>query len=221
MRKALERIKWLLPEQLVFGQQVLRRSRTWVERGLIFIHIPKNGGTSINKALYGRFQGHYRLADVERYAPEPCRNLPVLAVTRNPWARLYSAWKFARLGSTGPGSPGIRRPWMYTHERFETFEKFVVEWLPRQNLDRVDYVFRPQAQWLKSRHGRQIDCLGRIEDVQTYKPWIRGVLGEEIEIPWLNVTAPPKEYWLQYNRRMTEVVADVYSDDLALMDYEF
>ncbi|GAH07415.1 unnamed protein product, partial [marine sediment metagenome] len=58
-------------------------------------HIPRNGGTSINNALYGRFMGHYTARDVRFWAPDLFGRLPSFAVTRNPWARLLSAYRFA------------------------------------------------------------------------------------------------------------------------------
>ncbi len=65
-----------LPEPAYAAQQVWRRTPRWRKAGAIFIHIPKNGGTSINVALYAMFMGHYTASEVRQFAPRTFKDLP-------------------------------------------------------------------------------------------------------------------------------------------------
>lgn len=218
----METLKKLLPDNLLLGQLVLRRAFAWKDAGLIFVHVPKNGGTSINNALYGRFMGHYRVQDIERFRPDLLRALPSLAVTRNPWARAYSAWNFARKGAEMNDGAQIRDPKRYRGAEFSTFERFVLEWLPQRDLHREDYVFRPQVQFLLTRAGEiGVTHLGRIEEVGTYLPFLEDILGRKVEIGHLNRTADPFRYREAYSPGMRDMLARCYAADLERFPYDF
>jgi hypothetical protein len=216
------RIKGRLPDSLLFGQLVLRRARSWQKIGLIFVHVPKNGGTSINSSLYGQFMGHFRVQDIERMRPDLLRGLPSLAVTRNPWARAYSAWNFARKGAEMTDGAQIRHAGRYRGSDFVNFERFVLEWLPRQDLDSEDYVFRPQSHFLLSRVDKiGVSHLGQIEDANTYLPFLEETLGSKIEIGHLNRTSDTLRYREVYTPEMRDTLARCYADDLKRFDYDF
>lgn len=215
-------VKSMVPEWLRMGQLVLRRAHDWTEAGVIFVHVPKNGGTSINTALYGRFMGHYRVRDIEFFRPDLMGKLPSFAVTRNPWARTYSAWNFARKGTAMKDGAQIRNPARYQTSEFESFERFVLEWLPRRDLSREDYVFRPQSQFLIDRCGALgVEHLGRIEDATSYLSWLEHKLGRKVEIGHLNSAAVPFAYRKAYSTEMKDVVARCYSADLGKITYDF
>lgn len=215
-------LKSLIPDSLLLGHLVLRRARVWQEAGLIFVHVPKNGGTSINTALYGRFMGHFRVRDIERLRPDLLNGLPSLAVTRNPWARAYSAWNFARKGATMTDGAQIRHAERYRGVEFSSFERFVLEWLPDRDLGREDYVFRPQSQFLLNHRGDiGVTHLGRIEDTGTYLPFLKETFGRSVVIGQLNRTAEPFRYRETYNSEMRDMLARCYAADLERFDYDF
>lgn len=215
-------IKFLLPEEVLMAQLVLRRSVIWKKTGLIFIHVPKNGGTSINNALYGRFMGHFRVRDIERLRPDLLHTLPSMAVTRNPWARAYSAYTFARRGAAMTDGAQINDAQRYTRPEFESFERFVLEWLPARDLTREDYVFRPQTHFiLNSQRDVAVAHLGRIENPASYRTFLEDTLGRKVEIRHLNRTARPAHYREAYTIEMRRVLARCYACDLEKFDYDF
>lgn len=216
------RIKSMLPDSLLLGQLALRRAHAWQEAKLIFVHVPKNGGTSINNALYGRFMGHYRVCDIERVRPDLFRTLPSLAVTRNPWARTYSAWNFARKGTEMKDGAQIQNAALYKAPEFASFERFVMEWLPGRNLEREDYVFRPQSHFLLTRENEVgVSHLGQIEDSETYRPFLEETLGRRVDIGHLNRTTDLSRYSEAYTSAMRDVVARCYAADFERLDYDF
>lgn len=222
MLDAKESLKHLIPEAFRMGQLVLRRAVALQHAGVIFVHIPKNGGTSINHAVYGRFMGHFRVRDIERVRPNLLRSLPSFAVVRNPWARAYSAWNFARQGAAMKEGAQIRSPARYQTPEFESFERFVLEWLPSRDLNREDYVFRPQSQFVLNKWDEiGVSNLGRIEEPDSYLPYLEDTLGRQIEIRHLNRTADPFRYREAYTLEMRATLAGCYSVDLERFNYDF
>lgn len=217
-----QHIKSIIPDTLLLGQLVLRRARAWQDAGLIFIHVPKNGGTSINSAVYGQFMGHYRVCDIERFRPDLFRRLPSLAVTRNPWARAYSAWNFARRGTSMGDGAQIHHAERYQGRNFASFDRFIMEWLPSRKLEREDNVFRPQSQYLLNRVGAiGVSHLGAIEDVRTYLPFLEEALGRKVDIGRLNRTSDPNSYRKSYTSEMRDMLASCYPDDIERFNYDF
>ena len=214
--------KNLIPDDLLFGQLVLRRSRAWREVGVIFVHVPKNGGTSINTALYGQFMGHFRVRDIEGIRPNLLQQLPSFALTRNPWARAYSAYSFARRSVAMADGVQIRYPNRYKVPEFSTFERFVLEWLPSRDLGREDYVFRSQAHYLLNREGEVgVRHLGRLEDPKSYIPILNENIGRIVDIGHLNRSTDAGQYRNKYTLEMRDALAKSYSIDIGLFNYDF
>lgn len=67
---------------------------------LLFIHVPKTGGTSISKELYGKNLPHYTAKFWFSTFGDSVGGLPSFAVIRNPVERLLSAYKMAVSGGT-------------------------------------------------------------------------------------------------------------------------
>jgi len=122
-----------LPQPLQRAVLVRRRGPIWLRAGIVFVHIPKAAGTSISEALYGRFVGHVRAADVVQWGPSRLKALPRFAITRNPWDRLVSAYRFVTRGG-GVGGAHAGRVWraeQYRISEFQSFDRFVTDGSPR------------------------------------------------------------------------------------------
>ena len=202
---------------------VRRRSRIWRRAGIVLIHVPKAAGTSLSQALYGRFLGHVRAADVKRWAPRAVQSLPMLAVARNPWDRLVSAYRFVKRGSgTGPNAGGVWRPEQYQGPQFETFERFVTEWLASRDPRELDLVFQPQSQFVFARDGQiLVDHVGRFENLEASYAWLREKRPDIAPLAQSNVSGERVDYRGFYTPALAELVGKIYADDARIFGYTF
>lgn len=77
--------------RLPLGRKRLQRLARIREAGVMFIHVPKNGGTSICDLLYGGIMMHETWRYYHHVAPALCRSLPSFAIWRDPVKRFVSA----------------------------------------------------------------------------------------------------------------------------------
>lgn len=213
-----------LPGGLRRALLVRRRARYWLEAGIVFIHVPKAAGTSFNEALYGRFMGHPHASDIRRWAPSEVRALPMFGVTRNPWDRLVSAWRFARQGR-GVGDTyraGMWKPEQYQVPEFETFERFVKGWLAVRDVNRTDGVFQPQSLFLCDRRGQLLaDHVGRLDDLSPTLEFIAATTGKAPEIAHANRSGQALNYRDQYTPDLVRLVGEIYRADVERFGYDF
>lgn len=201
---------------------IYRRYPHWSRLNCIFVHVPKAAGTSVNKALYGRTLGHYTAAEIQGKFPELYERAFTFSLVRNPWDRVLSAYRFACVGRTD--SMGVHKPGQYRIPEFESFERFVSEWLPKQDVERLDYIFRPQWMFVCDESGKvMVDHLGRVEAMDETVTVMVERLGRPLSIKNENTTRSPKaDFRSAYSRpEMIEIVREIYSKDIELFSYEF
>jgi hypothetical protein len=213
-----------MPREVRLALSVRRSIAYWRKAGVVFIHVPKAAGTSVSVALYGRFLGHPTARQVRRYAPELSGVVPTFAITRNPWDRCVSAYRFA-LAGRGQGSgpvAGIFRPEQYQVPAFRSFEAFVREWLTQQDLDRCDHVFRCQSRYVSDHAGNLlVDHLGSVEALAVTETYLSDVLGRPVSIARHNVSGELVDYRTWYTHDLVDAVAGVYADDITSFGYDF
>lgn len=219
----LRQIYAYAPESMKRAVMVRRREPIWTRAGIVFIHIPKAAGTTINEALYGRFMGHVHAADIERWGSAKLRALPLFAVTRNPWDRLLSAYRFARRGGGMSGAAGrMRHAWRYQVVECETFERFVRDWLAPRQLSKQDVIFQLQTPFVCNRAGEiMVDHLGRLEDLGPTLEFVRERSGIAIDPGWSNRSGSAVDYRSFYTPELVDLVGSIYGEDVARFDYSF
>lgn len=189
-----------------------------------FIHIPKNGGTSVRAALKWRGDvsmsepRHYRYIDIAGRLPE---GLQHFAIIRNPWSRTASRYLFARKQSLKWPESDERRQYI----RSATFEQFVRE---RRTIEIPAHPGQPwmgplnswfnQLDWISDPAGNVVcDCL-RFEhlnaDINAYfKTWL--------VLPQKKASTHSYDYRSMYTDELAQIVADVFRDDLDHFGFDF
>ncbi len=180
------------------------------QRGVLFIHVPKNAGTSICEGLYGLQTKHSSVAYYARVAPD-LLDLPSFALVRDPVERFVSAFRYACAGGTGDRlvAPAFRK-------RSSGFEGVdcAIEHLKRaRNIFDIDHIFRPQSWYAILADGAiAVDHLipyARIDAVTTL-PFLAGSL----DIPRLNAG---KRSPIRLTEAQEAFIQEFYCEDYGLL----
>jgi hypothetical protein len=116
---------------------------------------------------------------------------------------------------------GVRNHARYRCAEFQTFERFVLEWLPAQNPADLDPIFRPQTDFLARQDGAiAFDHLGRQESLDQTAEWIGRTVGRAISFPRRNASVHG-DYREYYSDRSRRAVDAHYSADVEALDYAF
>ena len=206
-------------------------SRVNVDRKAIFVHVPKNAGTSITKAL--RQTGEYKsppydsvdhdfemgwkdgeVRRVVRAIGEDLWNeCFTFAFVRNPWDRLVSGWQFTRQRGK--------------HDL--TFAEFVKDLPSLDTTQEPDAVERaisthwhamPQSDHLVVDGVVAVDFVGHVETLDEDWRAISARIGCEGAIPRAN-TSDRGEYRAYYTDDLRAIVDDRFRVDAATFGYTF
>lgn len=202
------------------------------ELGCIFIHIPKSGGTSIGRTLFGDFEGNHMPAATYQmiYDRETFERLFKFCVSRNPFDRLLSAYRFFRNGAERLPHAGMvdmsRRPELQdATAAAESFERFVLDWLTPGRVRQHEH-FRPQYRFVCAPDGEMVvDYAGRFETMDESFAHITERLGVEATLMHDRKSVRRDDdvatYTDAYTPAMRAVVERFYERDLRLFDYQF
>jgi hypothetical protein len=157
--------------------------------GILFIHIPETGGTSISKVLYHRNLPHYTARFWARAFARTVEGLPSFAVIRHPVERLISTYKMAVAGGTD--IVAYSRYWRSRLRGLESPDAFVDHVFEnRARLDSLPGDLCEQAEFILGDDGRvMVDRLFSLDAERGLPP----ELGRWLSIPampHLNATPP-------------------------------
>lgn len=121
---------------------------------LLFIHVPKNGGTSVKRALYSSNPGHATIRYYELFFPDYLARAQTLALIREPVERFLSGFDFLMNG--GGGDVRIQQRPMQRMRHIKTVDDFL-EFLEAAEGDwfKIDTFARPQH-WYIVDHRKHI-----------------------------------------------------------------
>lgn len=138
----------------------------FAKTGIMFVHIPKNAGTSISLRVYGRSIGHYTWRQAFRIAPTSYLSWVKFCVVRDPVDRFVSAYDFlARGGMNG----GDRETGAMLQRRFGDAEKLALALGDREVRRQILGLmhFRPQHEFICDDQGVcRVDQLVRYENLE-------------------------------------------------------
>ena len=221
----LSRIKIGLYEQAerIVGKQAIDRMyldrciKIYRKQQVIFIHIPKAAGTSVARAVLGKRAGHFTAETVrDRMGNDPYYKLYSFAVTRHPVDRLYSAYRYVK--GNGGTEGGVRRHPDYDGPLFHTFEKFVMEWLPLQNILNGPVIFRPQYSFLfDSGIDLLVNDVLKLEEPEKLEQILTERLGRKIILERRNMSVTDLDNGI--SSLMRRRISEIYHRDHELLGY--
>ena len=211
----------------------MRRMRVSDARRVLFIHVQKTGGNTIDVMFDEEVPDSRKVGELRRHtsweailAEEPgLQDYWTCGFVRNPFARMVSWWSMVVHFATGldagrpkPTRQMARRPevWRPLVQYRDSFERFVLEGtheVPRLGL--------PQVRLLTA-GDRRADFVARTERFVADTNVIRERLGlaPVAELPRLNPSthAHYSEYYTDASRKRVE---EVYAEDLEEFGYRF
>lgn len=203
----------VLPNKLADRLRFERARRAWRAANVVFVHIPKNAGVSISRAIYGRPLGHYSTSDIIRRDPVLLQRVYSFAVLRDPVERALSAYRFARAGSTA--EMGVADPHRYQIPEFGDFDSFVRAWLAEQDLAEVDGIFRTQTSYVVCDGGVAVQDLFCLSDLRPVTSMLRSRVRENLVLEHRNAT--DKHLGISVAADSVELIRHLYRQDYDLI----
>jgi len=185
----------------------------------IFIHIPKNGGISVENALFGSKVGHKTLRQFEAHDADRYRRYFKFSIVRNPYDRLVSAFHFLRHG----GRNLRDRAWAEANLcNTQTFAEFLHQLSePRFAASVLRWQhFQPQYQFVTNFEGAlALDFVARFEQIDAQFGQIAIHLGRsDIQLPHDN-RSPRADWRSYYNEQSLKQVGELYATDFEMLGY--
>lgn len=193
------------------------------KRNAIFIHIPKAAGSSISSALFGGNVGHKPYSRFHAYSPRKLDEYFTFSFVRNPWDRLYSAYRYfaAVVGQCQHRDHRWASEMLYGKPDFQSFVMSLGNSGYRRKVLRYDH-FRDQSGWVMLGKDIGVDYLGRFETIQLDFESICNRVGvSPIELPRLRESRKGENYTEMFTPAMSLLVEDIYQKDIINFGYQF
>lgn len=208
------------------------------KRKIVFVHINKTAGTSIERILFPdasvrKGRKHHTALWAKKFLHDKFKGYLRFSVVRNPWDRLVSIYRFRMLNRLG-----------ITHMTAGEHRTEFKQWWfrVRQGVDEASAGWRmtccPQVCWLSdepqlqpaSQHARLemgahdaellVEKVLRFENLQQDFADLAGSLSVQDKLPHVHPTAKDV-YQKWYDDELAEDVARVFQPDLARFGYQF
>lgn len=190
------------------------------ENKCIFVHIPKAGGVSINKALFGNLGGGH--VPIYKYylsfSPKEFEGYYKFSFVRNPWDRLVSAYFFLKSGGFNDSDKHF---FVENLSKYKTFNDFVIGWLNEENIYSWIH-FVPQYEFIMLNSKVLVDKIFKVEKMDNNMLILSSKLNRNLDIYHENKTIRRnKNYKDYYNDKTIEIVRKIYNKDIKMFQYEF
>lgn len=184
----------------------------------VFIHIPKNGGTSIRKGAWkSRYQG-----PVFGRVPDEWSTIFKFAFIRHPLDRLVSAWKMFSEGTQNNlgwefPTDGVKGLGLPAFLEIVTDERIIYDERRRTYEEKIRHHTIPQT--------HPFNCLDSADHIGRYETLDQDFCKIMSRLQIRNITLPRLHYtnrghYLDYfDSHTLEIAIDYYRDDMKLLKY--
>ncbi|MEO4045289.1 sulfotransferase family 2 domain-containing protein [Hoeflea sp. CAU 1731] len=196
-------------------------SKEEIANEIIFVHIPKTGGNSIAKAIFGTGgRGHYSLAQYYRSNPTLFRRSFKFGITRNPWDRIVSSFHYLKQG----GMTKSDKEFGDTFLANLNFGSFIVK-LSDDNEYLTKVLrwihFRPQIDFVQINNQTTMDYLGKLESIDEALNAISEIVKRNVVIKKFNASNH-EDYRKYYKEsQLVDIVENIYKRDVQQFGYCF
>lgn len=184
----------------------------------IFFHIPKTGGLSISKTLFGnRGLGHINTREAKiLFGSKNFKKYFKFTFVRNPWDRLISSYEYLKSG----GLNGKYKNEVYKKiSQFDSFKDFAKRF---HNTDIIkDIHFLPQYYFVCNKKSRvEVDFVGKYERINEDFKLVTQKVNVPCHLLHLNQSTR-KDYKSYYDNETKKIVSKIYHKDIEIFNYKY
>lgn len=174
---------------------------------IIFCHIPKTGGSSIESS-FGLRKDHLYLKELRGYQKNHYRSF---SFVRNPWDRIVSSFCFSKKPAE-----------VFAENNRAEFENYVYKSY-FEIKDPAKKEMDPQTWWIKNGYGEiDVDFIGRFENLNS--DFIEMQKKFKISLPPIpHVNKTIRDHYSKYysSKQLVLLVEDMYREEVELFGYSF
>jgi hypothetical protein len=197
------------------------------EFNTIFLHIPKTGGASIEKALgvwSPKVYKHDKPSYYEKNHRRQFKDWFVFTIVRNPWSKFVSSFYYhKKLWNKGVNR---HKPMRKAINGYDDINAFISDYKSDKRLLN-DLGFQPQHRWITVSGDHttllpNIDYVGHTETLSEDFKKVKQHLGLEspkYQLPHFNKT-DHEPYHEELSASSKRVISKLYKKDIELLDYE-
>jgi hypothetical protein len=193
----------------------------------LFVHIPRTGGTSVKdlcKFRMHKIDQHLTYTEIVEKLKRQGKLFDFsFAIVRNPWARLVSAYEYAKMDkSRWHDNVAGKRPHPdYEAVKGKSFEEVVKMKIGGYNFKHPSLRF-DQSHFIADEDGKiLVDYVVHLENfAKEFKP-IEQKLGITKAVGFSNKSKRQQDYPTYYNKETRKAVAEIYKQDIDLFGYRF
>ena len=205
-----------------------------LDRGFVFIHVPKTAGTSLRQSLGLStsldIKGHASARDVMPFLKLVAPELVSIAFVRDPYTRFISLYNYARQEESLYHS--AKDPDQKPYGKHPDYDKLVDKNLeqaaellaqgklgdPRVTLSH----WQSQVEWLIDKEGKlAVDFIGHIENIQAEMGRLKQEYGIASEpVTWLNKSEAKEKKAPEFTPRAIELLQLYYKRDFEMLGYD-
>ena len=197
----------------------------------IFIHIPKNAGTSIEKALGANLKNLHKGPNRSKHGTPKDKIYKNLwnndeffkfCFVRNTFDRFVSAYEYDYMMSFSKGyamrpkGPDTARRKKVRRLGKEGFNTFVEDFFSKKR-QQIPVWYRRQTYWT---HAAEYDFIGRFENIEDDFKKVTEKLGIQAKLPKVN-SSKRSNYKEYYNDKSIEIISNFYKKEIEEYNYSF
>ena len=186
---------------------------------ILFIHIPKNAGTSLINGLGLSPHGHYSWRNHPRFN----FGYHKFAIVRNPWDRVVSAYEFAKMNESYWHSKDNQTK----HPDYDLCHSLTFKECVKLLLDNPDKFkhqgWGSQHFYIMDGNKIMVDSILKIEnlDKELEKMFIELNIDEIPNLPKFNTSNRKLNYKKYYDKETKQMIAEKYKEDINFFNYIF
>ena len=190
-----------------------RDVRSRIDRdGLIYVHIPKAGGTSVSTWLHGRSLSHRTARVIKFWHPVRTRRANVFAVVREPVSRFLSAFDYLKSGGGNAGDLAFAQSSLAAFSHPGDLAHALEDPKLRSAVSSY-FHFQPQSLYI-ARNGRfEVDGLARLNHLNAD---ISEIVGRDVSLAHRNRTPGVRSLNADLDARALLALHTVYARDFAI-----